>query len=172
MDMNQIREGKVTATDVSNALTRVQTLLTEYEKHIRDCLPPAEAEKPKLEHGDYGTATRNGNPLTWVWVEGTCFPFHTSYHETSAINYYDEGELDNISCKGNIDADLKAIAEPLTDMTFYIGSVKCAVFNGKLHMGDFRDGYPVAMEIDRLPKLILNLQRLQYTERQKNDNQD
>ena len=31
MDMNQAREGKVTATDINNALTNVQTLLTRYE---------------------------------------------------------------------------------------------------------------------------------------------
>ncbi len=112
MDMNQAREGKVTATDINNALTNVQTLLTRYEKHIRDCLPIAEAEKPKLRHADYGLNC-NGVPFfinrdMIQWVKAIGRPnasLEGNETMTKAVVF------------GNLEEDLAAIAEELPEFT-------------------------------------------------------
>ncbi len=165
----QAHKGNVTATDVSDALTNAQTLLTEYVEHIRNCLPSAEAEKPELRHWDFGY-DHTGIECIAVNVCGE------GMRQCSGNRLWkgtDDGHCKPVTILGNLKEvfdDLKAIAEPLEGDTFYIGSLKIAMFNNVIHFGSHGEGYPVEVSMDFLSKLILNLRRLQAThERQKND---
>ncbi len=154
MDMNQIREGKVTATDINNALTNVQTLLTRYEKHIRDCLPIAEAEKPELRHGEIrqwphciGIVDMSEPQTHLIWADGNKRTPCTS----EAAIWRDSRVVGNI--REYFD-DLATITKLLTE----------------LDMQDCDDHVRIVKE--GIAEFIQKLQCLQDTARKKHDNQD
>ncbi len=114
MNVEQAHKGDVTCTDVQNALTNAQTLLTKYVEHIRNCLPLAEAEKPEWKDGDYGLAIQkrgaDSGVRSFIFVGGSIYYNTRTYDEESVLsdrNYYDYVRL------GNIFDDLKELLKPL-----------------------------------------------------------
>ncbi len=161
MNMKEVRNGKVTATDVSNALTNVQTLLTRYEKHIRDCLPPAEAEKPKLRHGDYGTA---GTGRHVVIVKGSNGRLEWACGDGFRDCTVAKVEKYRFPILGNIFDHVKAIVEPLED--FIMDGLNVGMDESSIEVIS-SGGDRFYIPRSSVDKFILNLQRLQYTERKK-----
>ena len=131
----------------------------------------AEAEKPELRHGDYGTGDYKGTVIEWQCdgsaPDGMCLESFglVSNH----IQWFRPGQLVNLRVFGNAQDDLKAMAEVLTEFTVENGSfqtIKVKISDGFLRMRD-RGGY-MLIRACALPELILNLRRLQATQERNN----
>ena len=125
----------------------------------------AEAEKPDLVHLDFGDS---GNDK-WIKLFDE---IHWIGQYKQPISGLDDKEFIN-EVKGNllsVLADLKAIAEPLTQFT-------TDVYSYRIDSKDYPD-QPIRMagnhhSITEVEEHILKLRRLVYTvKRQKHDNQD
>jgi len=142
----------------------LDALMRDIEKEF------AEAEKPELRHGDYGLWRLHKNdPFVFaVYINHTLTPDTMFYEgatccsEASIQNMTTLGEFQKL---GNIFDHLKAIAEPLTEfrsdkVQFKMTGTGELAFGAPGIFGDY---------IKDVPTFILNLQRLQYTERKKHE---
>ncbi len=133
----------------------------------------AEAEKPELRHGDYGYDADSGDSFIVIEQSGLFGSPKAFYANQSGQVNVNESTVTRVH-PGNIFADLKAIAEPLTEFPIcsMVGTKSDVVIDdaGNITL-------PVGSETvwvckTSVPNFILNLQRLQYTaERQKNDSE-
>ena len=160
--LEQAYKGKVTASDVDNALTNVQTLLTEYANHIRSCLP-AEAEEPKLRHGDYGLSLTGSHPRLYVYDNGIRW----------ANQSYVEGHdcIPGNPILGNIFDDLKAMAEDLTEFEFNetdsAHKLKGQLTDYTVILKDLQDNEGVNIDLKDLSAFIRNLRIMEATLKRK-----
>ncbi len=120
----------------------------------------AEAEKPKLRHGDYGPAT--GSECRLVLKEYGKDELRTAGPACCAATGEDQMPE---TVLGNIFADLKARQEALKQFEIGNGSFRTVQValevSGLLKLRD-KDGC-VVIKGTEIPRLILNLQRLVYT---------
>ena len=123
----------------------------------------AEAKKPKLRHGDYGIGNSTMRIALWdererKLTQGGCntFPCGDSYLKPSSI-------------LGNIFDDLKALQEPLKEFEIDGSGYKLtakAQPNSDILLsiaGYGEDRISTFIPLKRIPKLILNLRRVERT---------
>ena len=141
----------------------------------------AEAEEPKLDYSKPIIASSGESIFLLVancdmksyesrgydWINIATGRFNSKYcWETAeeAVKSYSiyEGKPHNV-----VFDDLKAMAEDLEGDIFYLGSLKIALFNNILHLGNHGQGYPIEINVEYLSKLILNLRRMEATLKRK-----
>ena len=140
----------------------------------------AEAEEPKLRHGDYGTATYKGKEITW-YCDGSagqdtlCLESYT--YTVKHIRWFRLSSLENVRICGNVQDDLKAMAEDLgkceIENGYYI-PIRCDMTkHGKLIIRQDKnsdckmDDCWVSVHKDHIGDFILNLRRMEATLRRK-----
>ncbi len=126
----------------------------------------AEAEKPELRHGDYGPKEgTEGRLVLKQYQKETLF----SAGSASCARHCSSNQMPD-AVLGNIFDDLKAIAEELTKHTWDFGHNSYDAYID-MHGDLLLNGVSIQLIVrkEEIPAFILNLQRLQYTERKKND---
>ena len=140
----------------------------------------AEAEKPELRHGDYGMR-KTGHGHKRRLFSYTSGELKVTNAPADALPAW-PGAANDYVILGNIFDNLKAVSEPLEGDQFTLqpfgaqenDGIWARITGPDFSVGIVRNGQKHSWCYDskQFAKLILNLQRLQYTERQKNDNQD
>lgn len=134
----------------------------------------AEAEKPKLQHGDIAEHDDTKKLYLHVWYEGHLRPIcvdscYMNQHPKAKC-YTKRGSLKEYF------ADLKAISEDL-EKTETVSPADLATTYWIDKAGDLlidikTNEKQTVVKAEDIPELILNLRRLQATARKKNDNHD
>ncbi len=129
----------------------------------------AEAEKPKLRHGDYGTAIYKGEKFDWH-CDGSgqgalCLASYTNI--STHISWFRPQSVTDICVLGNAPDNIKAMSEPLKKFTMKETSA-AAEFSGTInkwtvHLENYCHGTGVDIGIKDIPAFIRNLQRLVHT---------
>ena len=135
----------------------------------------AEAEKPELRHWDFGYDEDSGDEFIVIEQSTLSGSPKAFYADQKGQVYVNESTVVRV-CLGNLKEhfdDLKAIAEGLTKHTWDYGHNSYEAYID-MHGDLLLNGVSIQLIVrkEEIPTFILNLQRIQYTERQKNDNQD
>lgn len=102
-------------------LKRVRKWVSDEIEQIETDL--AEAEKPELRDGDYGTATYKGKEFAWH-CDGTgrdakCLRAYTS---PTSPRWFEPSQVEDICVFGNVPDDLAAMSKDMTEFETKYGS--------------------------------------------------
>jgi len=154
MDRKEL--ARIELEDLSQAIKNLQAFRDKIVSQL------AEAEPPKLEHGDYGHYGDGG--FWWAWNRNgilELFGIQSGSGEPAQDSH------PNLIRDGNAVADLKAMTEPLEEFEFDV--MECHINKGEgwagavIHIAGTNFTIPEAEEIH------LNLGRLLYTRKMKGD---
>ncbi len=125
----------------------------------------AEAEKPKLRHGDYGLCEKGKELYGFTYYKSINGAGYFLTHLTKQVYHGCWPKVDKIVFVGGNFADLKARQEPLKD-DFQFGEGTrgntVEIDAGRIIIRPDLAG-SVIIDKDDIPTFILNLQRLAYT---------